>query len=157
MKNWNGVDAAHSSPWKSIGVNGPHSVSSAAQASWSSSSASVIRSPTARLPIWSWFWLETTSRQVGMARVSIGDAVVTLAERRVGPVVEEPPLAHLRQRAQRLEVGVVAVRLAGERHVQGVVEVVAPLRVEPVAAGLARRHQDRVVEVGLGDQGERPT
>ena len=23
VKNWNGVDAAHSSPWKSIGVNGP--------------------------------------------------------------------------------------------------------------------------------------
>ena len=72
MKNWNGVDAAHSSPWNSIGVNGPHSVSSAAHASWSSSSASVIRSPTARLPIWSWFWLQTTSRHVGIAAVSIG-------------------------------------------------------------------------------------
>ncbi len=72
VKNWNGVEAAHSSPWKSIGVNGPAIVSRAAQASWSSSSVSVIRSPTARLPIWSWFWLHTTSRQVGMAAVSIG-------------------------------------------------------------------------------------
>ena len=72
VKNWNGVVAAHSSPWNSIGVNGPQSVSSAAQASWSRSRASVIRSPTARLPTWSWFWLETTSRHVGMAAVSIG-------------------------------------------------------------------------------------
>ncbi len=71
VKNWNGVAAAHSSPWKSIGVNGPHRVSRAAQASWSSSSFSVIRSPTARLPTWSWFWLQTTRRQVGIAAVSI--------------------------------------------------------------------------------------
>ena len=41
VKNWNGVDAAHSSPMNSIGVNGPHRVSSAAQASWSSSRCSV--------------------------------------------------------------------------------------------------------------------
>ena len=72
MKNWNGVEAAHSSPWKSIGVNGPASVSIAAQTSWSSSRWAVSRSPTARLPIWSWFWLATTSRQVGILAVSIG-------------------------------------------------------------------------------------
>ncbi len=72
VKNWNGDDAAHSSPWKSIGVNGPASVSSAAHASWSSSSASTIRSPTARLPIWSWFCAQTTSRHDGIAAVSMG-------------------------------------------------------------------------------------
>ena len=72
VKNWNGVEAAHSSPMNSIGVNGPHRVSSAAHASWSSSRCSVSRSPRARLPIWSWFWLQTTSRQVGMCAVSTG-------------------------------------------------------------------------------------
>jgi hypothetical protein len=72
VKNANGDVAAHSSPWKSMGVNGPHRVSSAAQASWSSSSRSVSRSPRARFPTWSWFWLQTTSRQAAMCSVSIG-------------------------------------------------------------------------------------
>ena len=85
------------------------------------------------------------------------DAVVALAERGEGAVVEEAALADLRQRRERLEVGVVALGLAGQRHVHRVVEVVAPLRVQPVAARLARRHQHRVVQVGLGDQGQRPT
>ena len=67
-----------------------------------------------------------------------GRAVVAAAERRVGAVVEEAALADLGQRLERLEVGVVAGRLAGQRDVHGVVEVVAPLRVEAVAAGLAR-------------------
>ena len=84
-----------------------------------------------------------------------GRAVVALAERRERPVVEEPLLAHLGQRLERLEVGVVAGGLAAQRDVDGVVEVVAPLRVEAVATGLARAHEERVVEVGLGDQGER--
>ena len=56
---------------------------------------------------------------------------------------------------ERAEVGVVALGLPGERRVQGVVDVVAPLRVQPVAAGLARRDQPRVVEVRLGDEGQR--
>ena len=42
---------------------------------------SVIRSPTARLPIWSWFWLQTTRRQVGIAAVSIGAPWSRAAER----------------------------------------------------------------------------
>ena len=72
MKNWNGVDAAHSSPWKSIGVNGPASVSRAAQASWSSSSAvddPVADGAVADLVV---VLAHTTSRHVGIAAVSIG-------------------------------------------------------------------------------------
>ena len=155
VKNWNGVDAPHSSPWKSIGVNGPARVSSAAQASWSSSRCSVNRSPRARLPIWSWFWLQTTSRHVGIVSVSIGGSVVALAEGRVGPVVEEPLLAHLGESAHWLEVGVVAGGLPGQGHVYGVVEVVAPLRVQSEPARFPGRDQLRVVEVGLGDQRQR--
>ena len=34
--------------------------------------AELRRSPTARLPTWSWFWLATTSRQVAVWSVSIG-------------------------------------------------------------------------------------
>ena len=70
--------------------------------------------------------------------------------------MEEAALADLSQCTQRLEVGVVALGLPGERDVHGVVEVVAPLGVEAVAAGFARGDQRRVVEVGLRDQRQRP-
>lgn len=66
---------------------------------------------------------------VGVDRLTVR----RLAERRPGAVVEEPLRQHLRERAERLEVGVVAGGLAGQRDVDGVVEVVAPLRVEAVA------------------------
>ena len=136
VKNWNGVEAAHSSPWNSIGVNGPARVSSAAQHQLVlvevPETGSESRSPAARLPTWSWFWLHTTRRQVGIVAVSTGRAVVAPAEGGAGAVVEEAALAHLGQRGERLEVGVVAAGLAGQRDVQGVVEVVAPLRVQAV-------------------------
>ena len=65
----------------------------------------------------------------GGARVE-RPTVVAAAERRPGAVVEEAPLEDLGQRAERLEVGVVALGLAGQRDVEGVVEVVAPLGVD---------------------------
>ena len=64
--------------------------------------------------------------------------------------------AAFRERAQRDEVVVVARVVTGQRRVQRMVEVVVPLSVEPVPAGLTRQDQVGVVEVGLGDQGERP-
>ena len=72
--------------------------------------------------------------------------------------MQERPAEHVRQAGEPGggEVGVVALGLAGERGVQAVVDVVAPLGVQPVAAGLARGDQPRVVEVGLGDQRQRP-
>ena len=57
------------------------------------------------------------------------------------------------------EVGVVALRLAGQRGVQAVVDVVGPLGVQPDAArppGPAGCTVRRVVAVGLGDQRQRP-
>ena len=55
-----------------------------------------------------------------------------------GPVavVKEHPGVGLGQRRQRPEVAVVALSFAGDRGVHRVVEVVAPLRGQPVAAGL---------------------
>ena len=53
------------------------------------------------------------------------------------------------------EVGVVAVRLAGQRHVQRVVHVVVPLGRHPATAlGRGGDHHG-VVEVALGDEVER--
>ena len=66
--------------------------------------------------------------------------------------MEEHPGVGLGQRRHRPEVAVVALPLAGDRRVHRVVEVVAPLRGEPVAARLAGGDQPGVVEVGLGDE-----
>ena len=52
---------------------------------------------------------------------------------------------------------VVPLPLARDKRVHAVVEVIVPLRVEPVAARLPGRDQPGVVEVGLGHQGERPS
>ena len=54
VKNCHGVEAAHSSPMNSMGVNGESTVSTAAIASPPSSSDCESRSPAARFPIWSW-------------------------------------------------------------------------------------------------------
>ena len=55
------------------------------------------------------------------------------------PVVHERAGERLGQRAQRAEVGVVALPLAGEQRVQRVVDVVVPLRVP----GRSRRRRGR--------------
>ena len=137
-------------------MNGPHRVSSAAQASWSSSRR--LGDPVADRPVADLVVVLAADHQPPRRHGRGVDrhAVVAAAERAVGAVVEEAALAHLGQRAERLEVGVVAGGLAGERHVHRVVEVVAPLGVQSEAAGLARGDQARVVEVGLRDQRQRP-
>ncbi len=96
-----------------------------------------------------------------------GAAVAALAEARVRAVVEERRRVHLGEGCGGREVLVVALRLAGEQHVQGVVDVVGPLPAQPEAgaatvgdresaltrARFARTRRDggRVVAVGLGD------
>ena len=57
VKNWKGASSPYSSPMKSIGVNGLSRVQSAA----SGRAGGGIRSPSARLPTWSWFWEQTTN------------------------------------------------------------------------------------------------
>ena len=53
MKYCQGVDAAHSSPMNSIGVNGAVSTSPAPTLTRSADSPLEILSPVARLPTWS--------------------------------------------------------------------------------------------------------
>ena len=65
MKYWNGVLAPHSSPWNSSGTNGEVSSSAAATRSRPSLISAALRSPSARLPTWSWFWVQTTNRLPG--------------------------------------------------------------------------------------------
>ncbi|MBK8979941.1 MAG: hypothetical protein IPM29_28925 [Planctomycetes bacterium] len=56
-----------------------------------------------------------------------------------------------------VEVGEDAVALAGDRCVQGLVQVVTPDRVHAMAAALGRQHEARIVAAGLAaDQQARP-
>ena len=70
--------------------------------------------------------------------------------------MEEAVAQRLCQGGQRPEVGVIALALAGHRGVDGVVDVVVPLRGHPVAVVRAGSDHPRVVEVTLGDQRQRP-
>ncbi len=69
--------------------------------------------------------------------------------------MEEHLLQRGLERSRCREVLVVAEGLARQCHVQAVVQIVGPLRLQAVSAAFARRDQLRVVEVGLGDQAER--
>ena len=66
MKYWNGFVSPYSSPMKSSGTYGESSSSAAASLSWSGETSVDSRSPAARLPTWSWFWIATTKRSRGM-------------------------------------------------------------------------------------------
>ncbi len=61
-----------------------------------------------------------------------------------------------RQRLQRAEIAVVALTFTGDRGVDRVVDVVVPLCGHAEAAPVPRSDQPGVVEVALGDQGQRP-
>ena len=56
---------------------------------------------------------------------------------------------------QGSEVGVITLAFAGHGRVNGVVDVVVPLRVQAEPARRARRDQSGVVEITFGNQRER--
>src|SRR6185437_7304957 len=82
--------------------------------------------------------------------------VGALAEARPAAVVHEALIERLREDGQRAEVLVVPLALARQRRPQRVVDVVAPLRVDPVAAGDPRPDDSGIVQVALGDEEKRP-
>ena len=84
-------------------------------------------------------------------------APVEAAERRERSVVQEHAGQDLVQHLGGAEVAVVPVALAGDQGVEGVVHVVVPLGGHAPAALGGRRDRDRVVQVGLGDQRQRPS
>jgi hypothetical protein len=84
-----------------------------------------------------------------------GTPVAPPAVSGVAAGVDERRAKRLREVLERPEVLVVAVALAREHGVEGVVEVVAPLRVGAVAARLAPPDEARVVQVALEDHPER--
>jgi hypothetical protein len=56
-KNWKGAGSPYSSPIHSIGVKPDSRTVNAASRHRSAGG----RSPSARLPTWSWFWVKTTN------------------------------------------------------------------------------------------------
>ena len=70
--------------------------------------------------------------------------------------MDEDPGHRVSQGRERAEVDVVPLPFAGQRRVQRVVHVVVPLSRHAQATGAGRLDRARVVEVGLGDQRQRP-
>ena len=113
VKNRNGAVSPYSSPWKSRGVKRLKRTTAAAIRRFAPGS----RSPSARLPTWSWFCPHATIRAPS-GRAS------SAAMRHIEPS----------------KLGVVAVPLARQRDVERVVEGVEPHRV---VAPLAERPEVR--------------
>src|SRR3954451_24166358 len=66
--------------------------------------------------------------------------------------VDEPVAPRPREVIERTKVRVVTTALASDRAVQGMMEIVAPLRVEAQSAGVPRADEAGVVQIALGDQ-----
>src|ERR671915_1312068 len=85
------------------------------------------------------------SQEAVAGQAAGGTSMPAPSKLRVTSVVDE----HLTQRlcdvGDRPKVPVVAVALAGENRVQGVMEVVVPLGIEAVATELARSHDTGIV------------
>ena len=74
------------------------------------------------------------------------------AEGGVTAIVDKGPLEGLDEISKGAEVRVVAVPLSGQHDVQGVVEIIVPLRIDAVPADLWRSHDTGIVEVTLRDE-----
>ena len=128
--------APHSSPMNSIGVNGAVSSSAAPQASRPGERQAESRSPVGAVAdLVVGLQRSRRSRCAGDARRVDRAAVGPAAEVEYVPSWKKPRRAAPCASAPRCgEVRVVALRLAGQRGVQRVVEVVGPLRVQPETA-----------------------
>ncbi len=76
------------------------------------------------------------------------------AMRRILPLIHVALAQRGRHVLEAPEIRVVAVALAGEESVYGVMKIVGPVRVQSVAAPRRRAHQPRIVEIALGDEHE---
>ena len=118
----------------------------------------VLRRPVADRPVADLVVRQRVGQQAGGrdGRRVQWAAVAPVPERRIRARVVVAVLQRLRQRLQRTEVAVVALAFARHRGVDGVVDVVVPLRGHAKAAAVPRGDQARVVAVALGDQRQRP-
>src|SRR6478672_9318810 len=76
---------------------------------------------------------------------------------RVLPAVVPSVLQRRDQRLDFTEILVIAARLFRHQRMHGMMEVIAPLRVESVAAMSSIEEQARVVEIAFCNELDRPT
>src|SRR5262249_57863068 len=97
---------------------------------------------------------EATDR--GGGAVGGGAAGAPRGVRGVPAVIDEPIPETLPERPRPGEVRVVAALLAGQRDMDGVMEVVRPLPVERVPAALRTAAEPWIVQIALGDDERLP-
>src|SRR5580698_7719933 len=76
----------------------------------------------------------------------------SVAKVRVMAVVNPCVLQGLGEISDCAKVGIVTNTLSCQHRMQRVMEIIAPLRVDPVAAEFARFHEPGIVEVAFRDQ-----
>src|SRR5215471_925446 len=84
-------------------------------------------------------------------------AVVALSKRRIASVKHVWMLQCLCQIGEGAEILVIAGQLTGQNAVERMMEIIAPLRVDAVAAGFRCPHKSRIVQVAFGDQQQLPS
>ena len=138
----------------SSGRNGESSTPPAASLSASKPARRVNRSPwppVADLVV----ILGTDNKLFG--RASRGELPWRLAEKRILARIGITLSQHLGQQPGPVDkIQVIAVPLASQQHMQAMVQIVAPLRVEAVAASRLGGDVAGVVEVALGNQIKAP-
>ena len=128
-KNWNGVEAAHSSPMNIRGICGASRKSACARARRSGGMRCERRSPKARLPIWSWFCRNATKADRGQVARGFAACDAVLVRRGIALIGEA-----LRKRSREMLerpvriIFVVAFVLSRQESMPGIVDVVRPLR-----------------------------
>src|ERR1700722_640447 len=78
-----------------------------------------------------------------------GVAVFSLTMTRVLAAIVPTISQRFGQMRKRAKICVVAITFFGEERVCGMMEVVAPLRIQPVAAAFSRQNQARVIQITL--------
>ena len=115
------------------------------------------RSPVARLPTWSWVCSETTNRSPAYAPGRPGARACAAGTSSTCRRGRTPCSSTLVERAGVVEVGVVALRLAGQQRRAGRGGRRRPTaRASPRPPASRGGDGQRVVAVGLGDQRQRP-
>ena len=83
-------------------------------------------------------------------------SMVTASVVRVTAVVNKSILQRLAKLGQRAEIRIVASTFAGQITVKCVMEIIAPLGIEAIAAGGDRLYQPRIVQIAFRNQSQVP-
>src|SRR6516165_4886454 len=70
-EKWEGLCSPHSSPINSIGIWGSSRQTAAIARTAAAGTNCVTRSPNARLPTWSWFWMNATKTEGGRSALGV--------------------------------------------------------------------------------------